>query len=171
MSLDHWILHPNLLGISIKVEITGGELDTSRKKDGVFVETVASEFGISVVCRRFNQSVVVPYKFIESSRQRPNPAREKGLMVVARNHPEHIGKLVRRIHHFYVESKTEENHWLIMQTFKRTGFLDADDGLLELHPNDLEYVHETPDQRRLATALLRARRGDYVYEEVQVRRS
>ena len=92
-------------------------------------------------------------------------------MVVACNHPEHIGKLVRRIHHFYVESKMEENHWLIMQTFKQTGFLNVDNGLLELHPNDLEYMHETPDQWRLATALLHACQGDYVYEEVQVRRS
>lgn len=158
--------------MSIKVEITGGELDTSQKKDGVFVETVAGELGINVVCRRFNQLVPVPYKFIGSCRQRPNPAREKGLMVVARNHPDHIGKLVRRIHHFYVDAKTEENHWLIVQTFTRTGLLDnADGGLLELHPNDLEYVHEDPSQRRLATAFLRARRGDYVYAEVQVRRT
>lgn len=91
-------------------------------------------------------------------------------MVVARNHPEHIGKLVRRIHHFYVGAKMEENHWLIVQTFKRTGLVDnADGGLLELHPNDLEYAYEAPDQWRFATAFLCARRGDYVYAEVQVR--
>ena len=39
---------------------------------------------------------------------------------------------------------------------------NADGGLLELHPNDPEYVHEDPSQWRLATAFLRARRGDYI---------
>ncbi|KAE9389526.1 hypothetical protein BT96DRAFT_946808 [Gymnopus androsaceus JB14] len=58
------------------VEITGGELYTLQKKDGVFVEMVA-----------------VSYKFIGSCRQQPNLARDKGLMVVAQNHLKYIGKL------------------------------------------------------------------------------
>ena len=42
-------------------------------------------------------------------------------MVIARNHPEHIGKLARRIHHLYVNDKTEENHWLKLLTVDRSG--------------------------------------------------
>ncbi|KAF5379282.1 hypothetical protein D9757_005319 [Collybiopsis confluens] len=147
---DHWILHPKLIGIPIKVDISGGQLASLQKKDGVIVETVASEDGIKVIYRRSSSKVIeIPSGYIQSFRDRPNPAREKGLMVVARNHPQHIGKLVRRIHHFYDMEKIEEKHWLMMQRVDRSG--PKEDTLpefLEFHPSDLEYVKETPEERR-----------------------
>ncbi|KAE9384924.1 hypothetical protein BT96DRAFT_1093799 [Gymnopus androsaceus JB14] len=47
--LQHWILHPKLLGIPIQVDINGGELDTSMKKGRIFVKTINSVNGISVI--------------------------------------------------------------------------------------------------------------------------
>ncbi|KAJ3779755.1 hypothetical protein GGU10DRAFT_381844 [Lentinula aff. detonsa] len=45
-----WILHPKLVGIPIQVDINGGEMDTSNKRTGIFVETVADSKGsISVI--------------------------------------------------------------------------------------------------------------------------
>ena len=97
---DHWILHPKLVGIPIRVDITGGgELDTSHKKNGAIVETVMNEDGLSVsCCRSPTKSVPVDYRLIQSFREQPNPARVNDLMVIVRNH-EQIGKLVRRYHH------------------------------------------------------------------------
>ncbi|KAF9062073.1 hypothetical protein BDP27DRAFT_1428274 [Rhodocollybia butyracea] len=83
--------------------------ETLDWKDGIIVETVSGADGIRVIHRQSSTKTIdVPFNLIESFHERPNPARGKGLMVVARNHPEHIGKLVRRIHHFYDTVKTEE---------------------------------------------------------------
>lgn len=168
--VDHWILNPRLIGIPIKVDISGGELDTLKKKDGVIVETVANEDGIDVICRLKTKTIYVPYQLIQSFRQRPNPAREKGLMVITRNHPEHIGKLVRRIHHFYVNEKTEENHWLLVSTVARLGINEMKGHEhLEVHPSDLEFVRETFEERRASTELFRHVRMDFTYDTVEVR--
>jgi hypothetical protein len=45
----HWVLDPKLVGIPIQVDINSGELDTSRKKAGIFVETVAGTDGNIIV--------------------------------------------------------------------------------------------------------------------------
>ena len=139
---DHWILHPKLVGIPIRVDISGGELETSKKKDGVIVETVSCDDGLDVICRRSSAKTVrVPYQFVQSFRDRPNPAREKGLMVIARNHPEHIGKLARRIHHLYVNDKTEENHWLKLLTVDRSGPQEEQGNeVLDVHPHQKKYL-------------------------------
>ncbi|KAF9064251.1 hypothetical protein BDP27DRAFT_1367314 [Rhodocollybia butyracea] len=168
---DHWILHPKLVGIPIKVDINSGELKTLNKKDGIVVETVTGADGIKVVHRRSSKTTDVPCNVIESFRGRPNPAREKGLMIVARNHPEHIGKLVRRIHHFYNMEKNDENHWLIVQRVDRSGSKESTVfEFLEFHPNDLEYVNETPEERKWSTSLLDSTRLDFSYSGIDVRR-
>jgi hypothetical protein len=64
---QHWILHPNLIDIPIQVDIVGGELDTSKRKGGVFVKTKSGEDGLSVVCQRSsNRTVVVPCDSVTS---------------------------------------------------------------------------------------------------------
>ncbi|KAJ3990770.1 hypothetical protein F5050DRAFT_1716631, partial [Lentinula boryana] len=168
---DHWVLNPKLLGIMIKVDIRGGTMDTLKKKDGIFVETVADKDGINVVYRP-SASKIVPIHFdsVISFRSRPKPATEKGLMVVARNYPKHIGKLVRRIHHFYEEEKTEGNHCLMLMTIDRSGPKETKGfEFLEMHPDDLEYVKETTDERRWSTELFREIRMDFTYSSVDVR--
>jgi hypothetical protein len=155
----------------MKVDISGGELETSKKKDGIVVETVSGADGIKVIYRRSpNKTVDIPYQLIQSFHQRPNPAREKGLMVIARNHPEHIGKLVRRIHHFYNMEKTEENHWLMLKRVDRSGSKEEMVfEFLDCHPSDLEYVKETAEERRWSTSLLEATRLDFAYSGIDIR--
>lgn len=171
---EHWIMNPKLAGIRIKVDIDGGDLDTSKKKDGIYVtvEAVAgTEGGLNVLYRRSPTKVIpVPYQLIQSFHERPNPAREKGLMVVARNHPEHIGKLVRRVHHFYKKEKTEENHWLMVLTVDRSGPKEQKGfEWLEFHPNDLEYVQESAAERKYSTELFHETRIDFQYNPVEIR--
>ncbi|KAF5361343.1 hypothetical protein D9757_012333 [Collybiopsis confluens] len=168
---DHWILHPKLVGIPIKVDISSGELETSKKKDGIVVETISGANETKVVCRRSPTKVVeVPYKLIRSFHERPNPAREKALMVVARNHTEHIGKLVRRIHHFYDMEKTEDKHWLVVQTVNRSSLQENSvPEFLDFHPGDLEYVKETPEERKQSTLLLQSIRLEFSHNPVEIR--
>ncbi|KAF5381857.1 hypothetical protein D9757_008344 [Collybiopsis confluens] len=170
-TLAHWILHPKLLGIPIKVDIKGGELDTSQKKDGIFVETSLGIYGITVAyCPSPNKIIQIPYDNVVSFRSRPVPAREKALMVVARNHPKFIGKLVRRIHHFYDRERKEENHMLILITVNRSGPKETmGTDFLEVHPDDLEYAKETADERKYATGMLRDTRAEFSGSGVQVR--
>ncbi|KAF5374538.1 hypothetical protein D9757_012400 [Collybiopsis confluens] len=168
---DHWILHPKLVGIPIKVDISSGPLDTSKKKDGIIVETVTGTDGIKVIyCRSATKTVDVPYKWIESFRDRPNPSREKGLMVVAQNHPEHIGKLVRRIHHFYNMGKSKDKHWLVVQRVDRSGPKEvALFEFLEFHPDDLEYVKETAEEQKWSTSMLESIRLEHLHIPAEVR--
>ncbi|KAF9062821.1 hypothetical protein BDP27DRAFT_1368531 [Rhodocollybia butyracea] len=168
----HWILHPKLVGIPIKVDISGGELNTSSKKDGLIVETVSGTDGIKVVYRRSpTKTVDVSYTVIESFHNRPSPSREKGLMVVARNHPEHIGKLVRRIHHFYDMEKTEGKHWLVVQRVDRSGPKERlVDEFFDLHPDDLEYVKETTEERKFSSSMLEFTRLDFSHNPAEIRR-
>jgi hypothetical protein len=68
-------------------------------------------------------------------------------MVVARNHPLHIGKLVRQVHHFYRNEKRDEDHMFIAITVNRSEAPETKGAeLLELHPDDLEYVKESMDE-------------------------
>ncbi|KAJ3792880.1 hypothetical protein GGU11DRAFT_760388 [Lentinula aff. detonsa] len=142
---DHWVLNPKLVRTMIKVDIRGRTMDTLKKKDGIFVETISDKDGI-------------------------NPATEKGLMVVARNYPKHIGKLVRQIHHFYEEEKTEKNHCLMLMTINCSGPKETKGfEFLKMHPDDLEYVKETADERKWSTELLHEIRMDFTYSSVDVR--
>ncbi|KAJ3816691.1 hypothetical protein F5880DRAFT_1512435 [Lentinula raphanica] len=169
---DHWILKQSLVGIPIKVDIRGGPLDTLSKKDGIFVESVAGQDGTIYTVHRPTsaKTVYVPADSIIPFRVRPKPATEKGLMVVVRNHSQHIGKLVRRIHHFYENEKTEDNHCLLLITVDRSGPREEKGREhLEMHPDDLEFVKETAQERKWSTALLRDIRAEFVYSSVDVR--
>lgn len=169
---QHWILNAKLVGIPIKVDIHGGNFDSTKKKDGIFVQTVAGDDGISVTYQHAPGKIVrIPYDSVVPFRERPKPATEKGLMVVARNNPEHIGKLVRRIHHIYIDDRKDENHRLFLVTVDRseskekTGF-----EYLEIHAKDLEYVKETAAERKYSTMLLRETREEFSYSPVDVKR-
>lgn len=168
--LPHWILHPKLLGIPIQVDIIGGELDTSMKKGGIFVKTINSVNGINVVCQHFGQTISVPYTSVVSFHERPKPATEKALMVVARGRLEHIGKFVRQIHHFYENEKTEKNHMLEVVTMDRSQPRENTAlEFLDMHPMELEYVQETAEERRYSKVLLQMTRLERKFEPVIVR--
>ncbi|KAK7060851.1 hypothetical protein VNI00_000584 [Paramarasmius palmivorus] len=154
---SHWILHPKLRDTAIYVEIEGGDYDTSRHKRGACVVPGVIGGGKPVVrlygrqgAKEVDPARIVPY------RERPNPSTEVSLMVVARGQDEHIGKLVRRIFHFYKGSQTEENHWLILGVVDMsTGEERLTSERLEVHPRDLEYVEETIDERRRSKKLFK----------------
>ncbi|KAE9384026.1 hypothetical protein BT96DRAFT_1008518 [Gymnopus androsaceus JB14] len=169
--LQHWILHPKLLGIPIQVDINGGELDTSTKKAGIFVKTINSVNGISVVCQHFGKTITVPYTSVVSFHERPKPATEKGLMVVARGSPQFIGTFVRQIYHFYENEKTDENHMLVAAKIDRSGSLETHaSDFLDVHPLDLEYVQETPEERKHSKTFLEYDRAEMRYTYgVQIR--
>ncbi|KAJ3802938.1 hypothetical protein GGU11DRAFT_752394 [Lentinula aff. detonsa] len=140
-------------------------MDTLKKKDGIFVETISDKDGINVI-HRPSASKILPIHFdsVISFHSQPKLATEKGLMVVAQNYPKHIGKLVRRIHHFYEEEKTEKNHCLMLMTIDCSGPKETKGfEFLEMHPNDLEYVKETADERKWSTELLHEIRMDFTY--------
>ncbi|KAK7024600.1 hypothetical protein VNI00_016161 [Paramarasmius palmivorus] len=154
---SHWILHPKLRGIAIYVEIEGGDHDTLQRKKGVSVvpdlngreEPVVRLYGRTA-------TVEVDATRIVSYRKRPNPSHEMALMVVARGSEEHIGKLVRRIFHFYKGSKSDDNHWFILAVMDvSTGEETLTAECLELHPRDLEYTEETPEERKRSKELLK----------------
>ncbi|KIK53086.1 hypothetical protein GYMLUDRAFT_63866 [Collybiopsis luxurians FD-317 M1] len=81
---SHWILNLKLVGIPMKVDINSGDHDMSKKKGGIFVETVIGEGRISVFHRHSPKVMdYIPHNLVISFQDWPNPAREKGLMVVA----------------------------------------------------------------------------------------
>ncbi|KAJ3817033.1 hypothetical protein F5880DRAFT_1512122 [Lentinula raphanica] len=169
---DHWILNPKLLGIPIKVDIMGEELDTLKKKDGIFVEAVAAEkHGINIIHRATSsKTILIPRTYIASFRSRPKPATEKALMVVVRNQTNHIGKLVRRVHHFFEKERTEDNHCLVVITVDRTGSKESRGSeFLDMHPDDLKFVKETAQERKWSTELLCEVRAEFTYSSVDVR--
>ncbi|KAJ3817521.1 hypothetical protein F5880DRAFT_1618200 [Lentinula raphanica] len=168
---DHWLLNPKLLGIPIKVDIRGGGLDTLNKKDGIFVESTASENGISIIHRPTPSKMIqVPLISVICFRSQAKPATEKGLMVVARNQAEHVGKLVRRVHHFYEKEKTEDHHCLVTITVDRSGHKESKGNeLLDMHPDDLEFVKESAEERKWSTELLREVRAEFSYSPVDIR--
>ncbi|KAJ3717363.1 hypothetical protein C8R42DRAFT_724266 [Lentinula raphanica] len=168
---DHWLLNPKLLGIPIKVDIRGGELDTLLKKDGIFVESTASENDISIIYRPTPSKIIqVPLISVICFRSQAKPATEKGLMVVVRNQPQHIGKLVRRVHHFYEKEKTEDHHCLVVITVDRSGHKESKGHkLLDMHPDDLEFVKESAEERKWSTELLREVRAEFSYSTVDIR--
>ncbi|KAF9056967.1 hypothetical protein BDP27DRAFT_1433143 [Rhodocollybia butyracea] len=103
--------------------------------------------------------VHVPFNTVVPSRQRPKPSTEKGLMVIAQNHPQHIGKLVRQVHHFYKKDKIEQNHLFVLVTVERSGSLKRQGSeFLELHADDLDYVKESAEERKYLKQLLQTLR-------------
>ena len=76
-------------------------------------------------------------------------------MVVTKNHPEFIGKLICRIHHFHNQEKTEGNHMFMLITVDHSGPQETRGWEFpEVHPNDLEYVKETSEECNYSAELL-----------------
>lgn len=167
---EAWILHPCLFGIEMQMDIKGGSFDTSKKKGGVFVKPMESDETVQVISsERSVQHNTVPYQSVVSYHDRPKPATENKLMVVARN-SRHIGEYVRRIHHFYQKERTEENHFMLVTTIDRSGFTEKiGDARFEIHPNNVEFVKETSEERRFSKTLLRDLRAEFSRNPVETR--
>ncbi|KAK1228952.1 hypothetical protein PQX77_007992 [Marasmius sp. AFHP31] len=164
---SHWILHPNLLGISIRVTITSGKW----KKNAVFVTPTSSENGTKVTLRQKDILHTIDLRCIEKCRVRPKPNSEQSLMVVTAGDDEHIGKFVRRVSYFYDQVKSDDARWFIAGVLDRSGRQDSLTGeLLELPPTALEIVEESKDDRDVGNALFESVRYAAKVGKPEIRR-
>ncbi|KAL0564329.1 hypothetical protein V5O48_017720 [Marasmius crinis-equi] len=143
-SLPHPLLHPKLLGITIRVAITEGRW----KRKTAFVTPTSSDGGAFFAFHLKGETHRIDHRCIGKHPDRPKPNSEQGLMVVTGGCEQHIGKFVRRIFYFYNEQKTQESRWFILGVVDRSGH---DDRLtkeyLELPPTDVDIVEESKDDR------------------------
>ncbi|KAL0068166.1 hypothetical protein AAF712_004826 [Marasmius tenuissimus] len=148
---DHWIFHPKLVGLRIKVSITGGPHASGEKP--VHVKPVSKVRGV-VVKYSSGQGLTavthtILHTFIGRSKDPIKPSTENSLMVITSGNIEHIGKLVCRIHTFYFNKKKEENHWIVAGVVERSaGGEKLTDELLDLHPGmHVVRVKESAEQQ------------------------
>ncbi|KAL0574856.1 hypothetical protein V5O48_007110 [Marasmius crinis-equi] len=156
----HWLSHPELLGLTLLVDIKDGP----HAKLNQYVELV--ECGGVTVARvrkgKAKRSYDIPLSCVGKSSKRPNVAKEENLLVVAGGQqPQHIGKLVRRVHHFYEGSIAPENRWLIVAVVDREDRVQKLTGeIVECKLHDLEFVEEAGTDRFRATHVFMRRVRD-----------
>ncbi|KAL0071689.1 hypothetical protein AAF712_001546 [Marasmius tenuissimus] len=139
---SHWILHPTLLGIPIRVTITAGKW----KRKTAFVTPMSSEHEGGRTSNRLRMD--------QKYSERPKPNSEQSLMVVTGGDEQHRGKFARRIFYFYNQIKSDDARWFIVGVVDRTGRYDRlTDELLELSPADLEIVEESKEDRDAGNGL------------------
>ncbi|KAJ3742260.1 hypothetical protein EV360DRAFT_76711 [Lentinula raphanica] len=147
-SPTHFLCHRNLLGIPIRVDIIGGPYDTMKTKAGERYVVPTPAENNAILLQIDQPQIKVGNTFVDTTlvlkhRNHPKPSTEKRLMVVVGGAEEHIGRLVRRIHHFYKGSKSDKNKWFKLVVVEFKSEQEVVTGLeLELHPNDVEYVRE-----------------------------
>ncbi|KAL0571485.1 hypothetical protein V5O48_010473, partial [Marasmius crinis-equi] len=143
-SLPHPLLHPKLLGITIRVAITEGRW----KRKLAFVTPTSNEGGAFFAFRHKGETQRIDHRCVGKHPERPKPNSEQGLMVVTGGREQHIGKFVRRIFYFYNEQKTQENRWFILGIVDRSGRYDQlTKEYLELPPTDVDIVEESKEDR------------------------
>jgi hypothetical protein len=171
MSSTHWILHPKLLGIAIRVDVDGGPFDTvqTKKKNGIFVKTVSeSDRVVPMVVDLLGRQNFVSVERIHKFCQRPKPSSERSLMVVIEG--AHTGKYVRQIYHFFQGGKVEENNKFIVMVVDRSGNIERlSEELLELDRDEVELVQETADERRYMNNILKDTRDSWRTGQPEIR--
>ncbi|KAJ8095589.1 hypothetical protein PM082_022994 [Marasmius tenuissimus] len=150
---QHWILHPNLVGMKVQAAVAG---------EDKYVDIVRKDSRVLAVKSDSNHETIYNPISIQHAREPIKPSTEKNLMVVVGGDPEHIGKLVRRLSNFYLGSKSEENHWIIVNVIKRTS-PTAEESLtperLELDPKTmLARVYESRKRRTAADEYMKLTR-------------
>jgi hypothetical protein len=169
----HWILHRNLLGIAIRVDIQGGRYDTIEKgkKSGVFVKTVLDSGSVvPVVVDLDKGNCSVSPRQIRKFRDRPKLRSERSLMVVIEG--PHTGKFVRQIYHFFRGAKADENAVFIVLVMDRSGPYEQvlrPDEYLELECDEVELVQETGAERRMINQMLKDLRDSWRTTPPEVR--
>ncbi|KAJ8077093.1 hypothetical protein PM082_001521 [Marasmius tenuissimus] len=146
----HWILHPRLLGIPIRVTITGGKW----KRKSAYVTSTSSDQGPFIAFHLKDDTHAIDGQWIRKHTERPKPNSEQALMVVTAGEEQHIGKFARRISYFFNESRSDNTRWLIVGVVDRTGRQDClTNELLELPPTHLDVVEESKEDREAGNAL------------------
>ncbi|KAL0057179.1 hypothetical protein AAF712_016189 [Marasmius tenuissimus] len=147
---DHWILHPKLTGLEIEVEIIGGPYDSGGYP--VHVTPVLKSQGIVVEYTTGRGSTMgthsIAHKFIAQSSEDIKAGTETALMAVIAG--EHAGKLVRRIRKFYLGERNRENLWIVGGVILPGKEEKLTNERLDISPQDLVRVRESPEQRAKA---------------------
>ncbi|KAL0574721.1 hypothetical protein V5O48_007252 [Marasmius crinis-equi] len=165
--LSHPLLHPKLLGISIRVAIISGRW----KRKTAFVTPTSSENGPFFAFRLKGETHRIDHQCIGRHAELPKPNSEQGLMVVTRGADRHIGKFVRRVTYFYNEKKSDSTRWLIVAVVDRSGSQDAiKSELLEVSPGDVDLVEESVAQREAGNLLFESVRYAAKVGRPEVRR-
>ncbi|KAJ3979051.1 hypothetical protein F5890DRAFT_1559268 [Lentinula detonsa] len=171
----HFLCNRNLLGIPIRVDIVGGPYDTLKTKTGERYVIPTPTANGHILLQVDQPKIKVGNVFLDATtilkhRDRPKPSTEKRLMVVIGGVQEHIGKLVRRIHHFFKGSKSNANKWFKLVVVEFSGEVERVTDLeLELLPNDVEYVRESDEVRRSSTLMLAERRQHLSHSAPEIR--
>ncbi|KAK1218054.1 hypothetical protein PQX77_019272 [Marasmius sp. AFHP31] len=148
---QHWILHPKLVGLRVQacVENQDVYLDIVARGNGA-----TAQRKVDGTARSIHDITTV-----QRARDLIKPSTEKNLMVVVGGDPEHIGKLVRRVSNFYLGSKSEENHWMILGVIRKTSPTAVEDltsERLELDPKTmLARVYESKKNRAAGTEYMK----------------
>lgn len=98
----HVLLDQRLLGIPLRVVVSGGEY--SEKEMTVHVQNHSSPDSDALVIGRRKHKSWFPLSPDWISPKHPNPTRDNGLLVVIGG--DHFGKCVRRIHHCHRDGGT-----------------------------------------------------------------
>ncbi|KAJ3825259.1 hypothetical protein F5880DRAFT_1611264 [Lentinula raphanica] len=161
-----WIYHRNLVGIPIGVSLKG-------RKGIQFVKVLPQGSGFKIIQDRSTggEPLLVWTPDVSRFNDRPKPKTEKSLMVLVQGPEEQIGRLVRRIHHFYKGRKTDNNLWFILGVVE---FLSETEEILtseriDAHPDQLERVQETQAVRRASNLVMSAARDEYRFQSPEVR--
>ncbi|KAJ3963980.1 hypothetical protein EV361DRAFT_981808, partial [Lentinula raphanica] len=166
MRQNIWIYHRNLVGIPICVGMKGRKgsqyVRVAPRPDGGFQMFQDRSMG--------GEPLLVWAPDVSRSNDRPKPRTEKSLMVVVNGPEEHIGKLVRRIHHFYKGSKSDNNLWFILGvvSFRSETEEILTSERIDAHPDQLEKVQETQTIRKQSNVLMAAARDRYRFEAPDV---
>ncbi|KAK1224928.1 hypothetical protein PQX77_012140 [Marasmius sp. AFHP31] len=143
---QHWILHPKLVGLRVQACV---------EDQDVYLDIVARDNGATAQRKvdGTNRSIH-DITTVQRARDLIKPSTEKNLMVVVGGDSEHTGKLVRRVSNFYLGSKSEENHWIIVGVIERSS-PTAEERLtferLDLDPKTMLARVFEPRKRRTAS--------------------
>ena len=157
-NVEHPLLNPRLLGINLKVVVSGGKgKDKDKDKELPLVISLTLQEGQLHIQRKY-------YKGFKSfspesvSPKHPSPTHDNGLLVVIEGKHCDCGKYVRRIHHAYKNG----NAVVLLAVVMRTA--DAAESLtkerLQLDPGSLCIGLETKAERERGDHLMRALREE-----------
>ncbi|KAL0571160.1 hypothetical protein V5O48_010799 [Marasmius crinis-equi] len=138
----HWLSRSELIGISILVDIVEGPF----KKKGAYVEPARTPNGAIIVRTRKGKGKRyhdVSMHHVAKSTKDPGRSQRNDdpLLVVISG--EHVGKLVRKIHHFFVQAPIPANKWLILAVFDPHDVLSGVTGeVVECSLDELAFVEE-----------------------------
>lgn len=143
-SIQHLLLDSRLLGIQLKVVVTGGKF---REKE-MLASLALVDGQLSLRHKAYNTSQFLSPDWV--SPKHPNPTRDNGLLVVIKG--EHCGKHVRRIHHQYENG----DPIILLAVVKKNE--DAANTLtgeqLQLDPGHLCIGAETKEEKRHNESLM-----------------